>query len=96
MRNVGDLRRLAQKLQEFDAAQLDVRCVELRQRSELELLLDRAHVLLDTRGRGDRFFVLQACERRLAVLVGEVEARSARHQQGTGHQRQDEREVFAK
>ncbi len=65
LRDVGDFRRLAQELQELDAAQLDVAGVELRQRGVGELLLDLADVLLDPRRGGERLLVLQAGERRL-------------------------------
>ena len=51
LRDVGHLGRLAQQLQELDAAQLDVARIELRQRGVGELLLDLAHVLLDARRR---------------------------------------------
>ena len=69
LRDVGDLGRLAQQLQELDAAQLDVAGVELRQRRVGELLLDLPDVLLDPRRRGDRLLVLQLGERRLVLLV---------------------------
>ena len=60
LRDVRDLGRLAQQLQELDAAQLDVARIELRQRRVGELLLDLPDVLLDARRRGDRLLVLQA------------------------------------
>ena len=64
LRDVGDLRRLAQQLQKLDAAQLHVAGVELRQRGIGELLIDLADVLLDPRRRGERLLVLQVRERR--------------------------------
>ena len=95
LRDVGDLRRLAQQLQELDAPQLDVAGVELRQRRVAQLLLDLADVLLDPRRRGDRLFVLQAGERGLLLLVREVDADRARHEQRAGDERQDQPEVLA-
>ena len=63
LRDVGDLGRLAQQLEELDAAQLRRRRIELRQRGVGQLLRDLAHVLLDARRRTDRLLVLQAGQR---------------------------------
>ncbi len=59
LRDVSHLRRLAEQLQEFDAANLDVGGVELRQSGVSQLLLDLMDVLLDPGRRRDRLFVLQ-------------------------------------
>ena len=80
-RDVGDLGRLAQQLQELDAAQLHVAGVHLRQRGVLQLLRHLAQVLLDARGRADRLLALQAGQRGGGLAVGEVQADAARHQQ---------------
>ena len=74
LRNVRDLRRLAQELEELDPAQFGVARIQLRQRGVLELLFDPANVLLDSRCRRERLLVLQAGQRGLVFLVGEVDA----------------------
>jgi hypothetical protein len=51
------------------SAQLDIARVELRQRRVAELLDDLLDIRLDPRCRRQRFFMLQACERRLVLLV---------------------------
>jgi hypothetical protein len=94
LRDIGDLRRLAQQLEELDATQLDVACIELRQSSVGELLLDALDVLLDARGRRERLFVLQRRERSLGFLVSEVEADAAGREQRDRHQRQDQQQVL--
>ena len=65
------------------------------QRRVAELLLDLLDILLDPRCRRERFFMLQACERRLVFLVGEVDADRARREQRDRDERQDEQQVFA-
>ena len=94
--DVGDFRRLAQQLQEFDAAQLDVGRVELRQRGVGELLRDLADVLLDSRRRTDCFLVLQARECRAMLLVRKVDADRARREQRHRDEREDQQQVLAK
>ena len=69
--------------------------VELRQRRVGELLLDLPDVLLDPRRRGERLLVLQGGERRLVLLVGEVDADRARREQRARHQREDQQQVLA-
>jgi hypothetical protein len=96
LRDVGDFRRLPQELQEFDAAQLDVPRVELRQRRVRQLAFDLLDVLLDSRRRGDRLFMLEARERRLAFLIREIDADAPRGKQRRRHQREDQQQVFAK
>ena len=96
LRDIGDFRSLAQQLEEFDAAHLDVACVELGQRSIGELALDLPDVLLDARRCRERLLVLQARQRRLVVLIGEIEADGAGGEQGAGDQRQDVEKILAK
>jgi hypothetical protein len=94
LRDIGDLRRLAQELQELDPAQFHVGGVELRQRRELELLLDRPDILFDARRGRDRLFVLQVGERRLGLLVREIQADPAGHEQRARHQRENQQQVL--
>ena len=96
LRDVGDFGHLAQELQEFDAAQLDVAGIELRERGIGQLLLDLANVLLDARRCRDRLLLLQIAERGLVLLIREIDADRARREQGAADQREDEKQVFAK
>jgi hypothetical protein len=59
------------------------------------VLLDLQHVLLDARGRSRRLLALQARERFLVFLVGEVKADPARDQQRAADQGEDQQEVLA-
>ena len=72
LRDVGDVGNLAQELQKFDAAKLDVACIELRKRGIRELLLDLSDVLLDSRCGAERLLMLQACKRRFRFLIREI------------------------
>jgi len=93
--NVGHRRDQAQQLQELDAPLLDAGGAELRQRRERELLLDLAHELLDARRRADRLLALQAEQRRLVLLVREVQADRARDEERAADQPEDQQEVLA-
>ena len=95
LRNVGDLRRLAQQLQELDAAQLDVGGVELRHGGEAHLLVDRRDVLLDASCRANRLFVLNLGERGLVLLIREVHGDRPGHEQRAADEREDKREILA-
>ena len=95
LRNVGDFGRLSQQLEEFDAAQLDVARVELRQRGVGQLLLDAVDVRLDTRCRRESLLVLERGERCLGLLVGEIDADRAGSEQRNRDQRQDEQQILA-
>jgi hypothetical protein len=95
LRDVRHFRHLSQELQEFNPAELDVARVELRQRRVGKLLLDLPDVLLDARCGGDCFLVLQVAERRLLLLIREIQADASRHQERAAHERQDEKQVFA-
>jgi len=59
------------------------------------MLLDLQHVLLDARRGGRRLLALQAGERLLVLLVGEVQANPARDQQRAADQGEDQQEVLA-
>ena len=95
LRDIGDGRHHAQQLEELDAPLLQALGTELRQRGEGKLLLDLAHELLDARRRAGGLFALQARERFLVFLVGEVQSDAARDQQRAAHQRQDQQEILA-
>ncbi len=94
LRDVGHFRHLAQELQELDAAKLDVARVELRERGVGELLVDLAHVLLDARRRRHGLLLLQVAHRGLLLLVGEIEADAAGHEERAAHEREDEDQVL--
>ncbi len=96
LRNVGDLRRLAQELEELDPPQLDIGGVELRQRRVGELPRDLLHVLLDARGGRDRLFLLQAGECLPVFLIGEIDARTTGNEQRDRHERENQQQVLAK
>ena len=95
LRDVGDRVHHAQQLQELDAPLLEAFDAELRQRGVGELLLDLQHELLDARRRGERLLVLQARQRDLVFLVGEVEPDAAGNQQRAAYQREDQHEIPA-
>ena len=95
LRDVGDGRHHAQQLEELDAPLLQALGAELRQRGEGELLLDLADELLDARRRAGGLLALQAGERLLVLLVGEVQADAARDQQRAADQREDQQEILA-
>src|SRR6185436_14909208 len=82
-------------LEELDAPLLEALGAELRQRGERELLLDLAHELLDARRGAGGLLALQAGERFLVFLVGEVQADAARDQQRAADQREDQQEILA-
>jgi hypothetical protein len=84
-----------QELQELDAPLLEPFDAELRQCRVGELLLDLQDELLDARGRRQRFLMLQAGERDLVFLIGEVEADATGNQQRAADERKDQQEVAA-
>jgi hypothetical protein len=77
LRDIGDGRHHAQQLQELDAPLLEALGAELWQRGEGKLLLDLAHELLDARRGAGSLLALQAGERFLVLLVGEVKPDTA-------------------
>ena len=96
LRDVRHFRRLPQQLEELDAPQFDVVRIELGQCGVGELLLDLADVLLDTRRRTNRLFMLQAGERGLGFLIREVDADRARRKQRDHDQRKNQHQILAK
>jgi hypothetical protein len=91
--DVGHRRRLAQQLQEFDAALRGAFAAQLWQRCEGKLLLDALDELLDARRRRDGLFLLQAGQRGTILLIGRIQTDRPAGQQGTAHQRHDEQEI---
>jgi hypothetical protein len=59
------------------------------------VLLDLQHVLLDARRRAGGLLALQVGERRLVLLVGEVQADAARDQQRAADKAKDQQEILA-
>ena len=95
LRDVGDLRRLAQQLKEFNAPQLKVARIDLWECRVGKLALDLLNILFDPRCCGKRFFVLQVRERRLVLLIRKVDADPAGNEHRACDQRDDENKVFA-
>jgi hypothetical protein len=95
LRDVGHLGHLAQQPQELDAARLQIRLVEQRNRSEAQLFGELLDVLLDARRRPHRLDVLQAGQRRLVFLIRKVKTDRARGEQHGHHQGEDQQKVLA-
>ena len=91
LRDVGDLGHLPQQLQELDAPQLDVarrRAAAARRSAAAARSCAMYCSMRDA--AADGLLALQARERGLLLLVGEVEADRARHEQRAGDQREDQ------
>ena len=85
-------RRLAQQPQRIEPALIDRHCARTPRRlgDPRELMLELAHELLDANRGRERLLVLNAGERRLALLIREVEPDHTAHDERAAHQ-DDER-----
>src|SRR5213593_2294493 len=96
--DLGDRGRLAQESQVVDAALVHLGRGRAEQglRGPARLALDLLDELLDLRGRRERLLPLEAQERRLVLLVREVDLHDAAHEQRATDQRDKKRDVLAK
>ena len=94
LRQLGNGRHLAQQPQRIEAALLDRARRPRQLRGPAELALDLLDELADLGGGGFRLLALDADQRRLVLLIVEVDVENAVRQQRDRHHGHEQRDVF--